>query len=99
LSRGSWADGDRALIDEALGPEEEAIMGEENARRCIEELAARGADPFWVMETITLEQEAAAERWAAAAAGTRTAAPARPRPQLRVVAGEAAQQRSRQRSS
>jgi hypothetical protein len=36
-------------------------MGEENARRCIEELAAMGPDPFWVMEAITLEQQAAAE--------------------------------------
>jgi hypothetical protein len=81
------ADGGRTLIDGALGPEEEASTDEPDIQRMIRELADTGADPFWVMEAITLEQEAATERRAAAAAGTRTAAPARPRPRLRVVAG------------
>jgi hypothetical protein len=61
-------------------------MDEPDIERLIKELAQTGVDPFWVYEAIAIEQEAAAARSAAGLHRTQTAQPARPRPQLRVVA-------------
>jgi hypothetical protein len=52
-------------------------MDEPDIQQLIKELAATGADPFWVAEAIALEQEAAAAR---------SKASPRQRPQLRLVA-------------
>jgi hypothetical protein len=64
-------------------------MDEPDIEYLIKEIAKTGADPFWVMEAIALEQEAeAARREAAAGSGrTQTGQPARSHPQLRVVVG------------
>jgi len=65
-------------------------MDEPDVQRLIKELAQTGADPFWVAEAVAAEQEAAADaaRSGTAGAGMRTALPARPRPQLRVVVAD-----------
>jgi hypothetical protein len=55
-------------------------MDEPDVQQLIKELAATGADPFWVAEAIALEQEAAAR--------LRAAVP--PRPQLRLVVSDQA---------
>jgi hypothetical protein len=57
---------------------------EPDVQQVIKELAETGADPSWVAEAITIEQEAAAAARSKAAAGS---APPPQRPQLRVVAG------------
>jgi hypothetical protein len=53
---------------------------ETDVQKLIKELAATGADPFWVAEAIALEQEAAAR--------SKAAAPTRP--QLRLVVADQA---------
>jgi hypothetical protein len=60
---------------------------EPDVQQLIKQLAATGADPFWVAEGIAIEQEAAEEARLRAAAGS-APPPPRPRPQLRVVVAD-----------